>query len=147
MVICPNAFQDYDRSLIDIKCEDLPQAADLTIQTLGSVMLHEFTHWHVLAAKVGLYSIADYGYNGFQKMQVVGQPEHGYGPLNSQLVKRNGKVPFLNADNYAWFATEAYFARRCPGHTFVDATVPGPNDPANPPQPDAVQNLGPGPAP
>ena len=107
-------------------------------------------HWWDLSIKTGLQEIGDWGYLGITKVQVFGQPQDGYGPYHSQLLKRLNGKPALNADNYAWFAIEAYFAATCQ-HAFVDATSNGPEDPDQVPQPDfvadPVQGVGPAPAP
>jgi hypothetical protein len=118
IILCPRLFTLSPRPLLEWDCDHLPAYADIDIQTVGSVLLHEFTHWNILTLKASSLKVVDYGF-GLNAMGVSndGNPPHGYGPYNAMVLnqKANGvfKQPTLNADSYAWFALESYWSLKC----------------------------------
>lgn len=74
-------------------------------------MLHEIVHWQYIGYR-GLKStwIKDWGNDPVTGQEIYPplDPQKGYGPYSSmQINKRYGRGS-ENADNYAWYALEAY---------------------------------------
>ena len=117
MVLCPQAFLHHPRPLLDWDCDDMPDTATREIVTLGSVMLHELTHWNAITLKAAPQiplRVGDYGIAlGGVRVPNDGMPPDGYGPYNAMMLNRNrgrgwgtDKQPYQNADNFMWFALE-----------------------------------------
>lgn len=64
---------------------------------LGSILLHEYTHWDHLAmpplgARTSTY-------------------DHAYNPINTRALDKTKAI--YNADSYAWFANEYFWSSTC----------------------------------
>ncbi|KAL9095585.1 MAG: hypothetical protein Q9165_002017 [Trypethelium subeluteriae] len=76
-------------------CEDLGPRVSDNMKTLGTILLHEYTHWRKLVAPPLSKATVDYA----------------YGPdALRRLPKENAT---LNADSYSWFATENFWTAIC----------------------------------
>ena len=85
MTICESAFVRYPRSLQSYTCEELPEAADLSMAALSLTSLHEMMHWYANTERYVGISIIDFN---------VDYPGHivdpslylkdGYGPVVAQ---------------------------------------------------------------
>ena len=147
MVLCPQLFPRFPRPLFDWDCDHVPEAATGEILTVGTLMLHEITHWNILTLKAAPeipLRVVDYGYElGGVRASNDGMPPDGYGPYNAMMLNRNrgrgqgaSKQPYQNADNFMLFALESYFLDKCK-REFKDP--PDPNAPQAPR--DAIENL------
>lgn len=147
MVLCPQLFTRYPRPLLGWDCDHVPEAANGAIITIGTMMLHEITHWNALTLKAAPQiplRVADYGYAlGGVRVPNDGMPPDGYGPYNAMMLNRNrgrgrgtDKQPYQIADSFMWFALESYWSDTCK-REFKDP--PNPNAPQT--ARDAVQNL------
>ena len=145
MLICPGAFIHHARGLLAFRCNEIAQVITPEIAlSLGTVILHELSHWNVLSLKAMPalnLRIIDYGY-GFYGERIAndGNPTDGYGAYNAMQLNRNrnpdvqsNKQPTKNADSWMFFALEAYWSRKC-GIQFQDpanpdfAVLPPPTD-------------------
>ncbi|KAI9866454.1 MAG: hypothetical protein M1830_005966, partial [Pleopsidium flavum] len=85
--ICERAYQL--KTINEIKCAELGDTVSYKMTTLGSVLLHEYTHFDVIGKAATGSRIVDYG-------------EDGYGPLATRTLDK--AKAFTNADSYTWFA-------------------------------------------
>ena len=77
--------------------------------TVGSILVHEYTHWPELTRDaLRMKSPPPIRIDDFAGPD----PEDGYGPYNV-LKLREKDDPTANADNFAWFAIEAYWHKVC----------------------------------
>jgi hypothetical protein len=91
---------------------------DDSLDTLGSVLLHEFTHWDVMTYRQNIRRIGDYGFwrdSEGKLLPVEGFPPNGGSAWYAQELNRAydpsipGKRGSENAPNYAYFCLEAYW--------------------------------------
>ena len=137
---CPYAFTYQD--LGAITCAAAGTTTSRTMKSLAFVVLHEMLHWDWLMQQVLGHTIIDWNH-----LNPVADawPVVGYGPYNAmEILKFAGTdgsqeetfppagFQTSNVDNYAWFATEAYFRDLCPGVDFAPAPEPQ-GEPAPPP--------------
>ena len=107
LVICPRAMALPNTQ--DKHCSGLSDHVDYTFLTLGSVMLHEYTHWpNLLRNALRLKNPPVERIWDFKGPD----PKNGYGPYNVLQVREKDD-PTANADSFSWFATEAYWHQTC----------------------------------
>ncbi|KAF4445781.1 Metallopeptidase, catalytic domain [Fusarium austroafricanum] len=78
-----------------LRCSSFDDQVSTKMDSLGSVLLHEYTHWDLLVK--GIFK--------------NGTDDVGYGPYKCQHLPRKDKLK--NADNYSWFANEVYWSSMC----------------------------------
>lgn len=120
VILCPFALTLRD--LRTSACTDIHTTTSYGMFVLAAALLHEFLHWEYLTAGAlnGAY-IGDWNdpVQTPPEGQTAIQPPNGYGPFNCMTINALHN-PLLNADNYVWFALEAYWRETCPGY------LPGP---------------------
>jgi hypothetical protein len=127
--ICPFAIKFVAKPLRQHTCDELSDDMDDSLDTLGSVLLHEFTHWDVLTHNLDITRVGDYGSwrdREGKLLPVMGFPPTEYGAWYAQELNRAydpsilGKRGSENAANYAYFCLEAYWEQACPGKVWED---------------------------
>jgi hypothetical protein len=80
------------------------------METLGHVLLHEYTHWETLMSPV-----VRTPFNILAATDVKGKDKKvAYSPFNVRKLREEDKdLARRNADSYAWLATEAYWTQHC----------------------------------
>lgn len=105
IIFCPFSLTDSAR-LMTFDCKRLAgRAMSEDFHTKGVTMLHEMIHWRYLGLAAVAERIRDF------KPPVGQLPPSGYGPYNAMRVNNIWGRGTYNADNYAWFALEAFFLR------------------------------------
>jgi hypothetical protein len=100
--ICPRGLDKPLNS--EILCTDLDASCSLKMRSLSMSLLHEMTHYEEIgAAARGTMAIVDI--------------EKGRGAHDCFKLDSDAKTD--NAQNYAWFAGEAYWSMKC-DKTFTD---------------------------
>ncbi|KAJ5587785.1 uncharacterized protein N7459_003550 [Penicillium hispanicum] len=94
MIICPAGLQLP--ALGSVQCATLQGQMSNQMDTLGASILHEYTHFRRLVVPPLTKETDDLVY-GFADSESIGNTPHA----------KN------NADNYAWFATEAFWTSHC----------------------------------
>jgi hypothetical protein len=127
LIICPKAFDKGTlgdnpwANVPKVKCDSCYPRISYKMETLGHTLLHEYTHWQTLMAPV----VWPFHIRAAVDMDNSGNREKGYGPWETtELRKEDKDSARKNADNYAWLATEVYWAQECiPKHgPFREAT-------------------------
>ncbi|KAJ5895033.1 hypothetical protein N7495_006724 [Penicillium taxi] len=109
MVLFPYAFEKggIDKGytgVAAVTCQTIGNQLSESMETTGSVILHEFMHWHYLTVPP-LSTEAD-------------DLDNGYGPYNVRYtVPRDQAIK--NADSFTWFAIETFWTKHC-SHEFED---------------------------
>jgi hypothetical protein len=107
LVICPRGM--LLPLLKDVQCGSLSNHIDKTLVTLGGALLHEYVHWwHLMRKTLQLKTSPQERIGDFKGPDL----ENGYGPYRVLKVKKKAD-PKDNADNFRFFATEAYWHRIC----------------------------------
>lgn len=107
--------------LVKLSCEGVRRAGhdSYYMASGGSSILHEMVHYRYLTSQVPNFD-TEIGpwpnrIEDFEAPSGV-SPKDGYGPqFASQLVGLGDGVAKNNADNYAWYATTAYWRENCDG--------------------------------
>jgi hypothetical protein len=107
LIVCP-------RSMVlplvkERPCNELSDHIDDTFATLPGVLIHEYMHWAFLVRKA--WEDKDPNRKWIEDFKGP-VPKNGYGQYQV-LEVRDKAVPTNNADNFRWFATEAYYHRIC----------------------------------
>jgi hypothetical protein len=79
------------------------------MSTLGSNLLHEWTH---IDALVGAALDSDHRFKEGTDDFLDETGDRVYGCVDTQAVADQDGALYV-ADNYAWFATEAYWSKQC----------------------------------
>ena len=127
MVLCDHFFaqksiNDLNDRNLDFcnKYYDKQHETTQQMDMRGATLIHEYTHYPPLTA------------NFLGPTDRVTDYENGYGVYNAQLLKsQDGWKAMTNADNYANFAMEFYWARNC-GKGFAPRSLLRPRPPPNP---------------
>lgn len=112
LIICADAFAygGIDRGyngVSAVTCDTIGNTVSYRLNTLGSVLIHEYTHWTSLVVPP------------LRK----GTEDNAYGITQCRAL--SGSAAALeNADNYRWFANELFWTAYC-GRSLAD---PGPGD-------------------
>lgn len=94
--ICPKGFSLPMNS--DIQCQNLDASCSKKMRSLSMSLLHEMTHFNRIGADArGSMGIVDV--------------DNGKGAYDCFMLNTDDKSD--NAQNYAWFAGEAYWTREC----------------------------------
>ncbi|RYP93282.1 hypothetical protein DL770_000571 [Monosporascus sp. CRB-9-2] len=102
LIVCPGAFGHggiglgYD-NVQEINCDWIGDRVTWRMDTMGSILLHEYTHMTKLVAPPLSKETDDY--------------EDGYGPLGVRRLDKN--LATNNADSYSWYANEALWTILC----------------------------------
>ncbi|KAJ5885169.1 hypothetical protein N7495_009679 [Penicillium taxi] len=109
LVIFPEAFKkggiDKPYSGVSaVTCNSIGAAVSENMETLASVILHEYMHYKALVVPPLRSSPMDL--------------ENGYGPYNTRFVLPKNQA-IHNADSFAWYALELYWTMKC-GRYFQD---------------------------
>jgi hypothetical protein len=89
---------ESDVALLGRTCGDLDLRVSRKMRTLGSILLHDFTH-------AGLLVMPPLAYD------VEGLQDHVYGAHSCQGLDK--KLALYNADSYAWLAMEIFWSIAC----------------------------------
>ena len=120
-VLCPPVFEDH--LMQELHSNMLDTFVSQKKGGMGQILLHEFLHWDYLVEPALGMHIGDW--NSPPKPNVF--PAEGYGPYNAMLVRQTenlipeNNAALKNADNYVYFALEAYWRQRYPGIEFDPA--------------------------
>ncbi|XEV04525.1 hypothetical protein FSHL1_009812 [Fusarium sambucinum] len=101
IIMCPKGFKSggigkgYD-GVDPVRCDKFDDRVSSKMESLGSILIHEYTHYDNLV-------------NGI--LSKLGTDDHAYGPYDSQQLSREDKLD--NADNYSWFANELHWTIIC----------------------------------
>lgn len=111
MVVCDSAFthggidKGYGSipglSVPAVVCDNFDEHVSWKMDTLGAILLHEYTHYVDLQNPPLDDATKDFA----------------YGPLKTRNLDK--AVASINADSYTWAATENLWTTIC-GHDFVD---------------------------
>ena len=110
LIVCPiglgeggieKGYGSGSSRIHQVDCNTIGSLISDDMETLGSVFIHEFTHWESLISPP-LKSITD---------------DHGYGTYDAFTLDKSKSLS--NADNYAWFANEVFWTVKCK-HSFSD---------------------------
>lgn len=110
IVICKSAFKhgaiDHTfKDVADINCKTLGSRVSWHMETLGSILLHEYTHWKHLMSP--LFADTKFG-------ATIDDPELGYGPVSVvKLAKKSPSTARNNAENYSWLANDLFWTAHC----------------------------------
>lgn len=130
VAICMEHLADMNFGLDAFNCEEIPtnRAIHPDLITPGTVMMHEMMHWNFVGRTALQKKITDF------QPPTGESPENGYGPYNAMQINKLGEGSAMNADNYAWFALEAFLLRDdtlgC-GGTKLDPPLLSFNDPVD----------------
>ncbi|KAM0719339.1 hypothetical protein Q7P37_005244 [Cladosporium fusiforme] len=100
LIVCPPAFkfggiaQGFP-GVPKVSCGNFDKYVSDKMETLGSILLHEYTHFVQLVSPVLSQGTVDYEYT----------PE--------AVQKLDGKQARVNADSYSWYATEVMWSTIC----------------------------------
>jgi hypothetical protein len=117
LIICPIAFakgtlgKNERANVPKVTCSTCYPRVSYKMETLGYVLLHEYTHWEMLMSPVMR------PFNLLAATDVVGKDKKlAYGPWRVLRLREDDKIAARrNADSCAWLATEAYWAQHCVG--------------------------------
>ena len=100
MVLCPRIFDWYKAPLSWYNCDVFKEPTiNEDALVVGSIIVHELTHWFLLSYQRANVVIVDYGFAGARYLNPEGVPKDGYGAYNSQQLRKQNKDPVRNADN------------------------------------------------
>jgi hypothetical protein len=117
LIVCPKAFgmgtigNNKWANVPKVTCQSCYPRISLKMETLGHILLHEYTHWETLMSPV----MQPFQVPAAIDLNDRGHRRRGYGPWEVRQL-RNDPNPELmrrNADTYAWLATEIYWMRMC----------------------------------
>ena len=115
--LCPQAFVKWPRGLLDWDCDHAPEYIESRLGTIGSLILHEITHWTNLTDSIGVARIVDYGtiwdwvQGTWTRDPRAQYPFQGYGSYNCWQMKVTVRSEMVrNSDSYARFALESLWA-------------------------------------
>ncbi|KAF3767121.1 hypothetical protein M406DRAFT_328222 [Cryphonectria parasitica EP155] len=106
---CPQAYELPE--IKDVSCEELDEEVGGEMMVLGSVLLHEYTHFKLIGEPAIGQHITD--------VKDKNDKAIGYGALATRKLTDAQKT--INADNYHWLALEYYWTTTC-GKTFEEPT-------------------------
>ncbi|KAJ5887384.1 hypothetical protein N7495_007425 [Penicillium taxi] len=100
LVVCDYALDrgNIDKGYDDIPavtCDNIGDTVGSKMDTLGSTILHEYTHWKDLVVPPLDASTQDYAYGAYASQHL------------------DNKKKIMNAENYNWFATEVFWTAKC----------------------------------
>lgn len=107
IIVCKSAFQyggivqEYP-GVVKVTCDNIGTAASTKMETLGSLLLHEFTHFTYLVNPPLDSRTLDYAYGS--QVQNIEKSEAKY-----------------NAESYSWYASKVMWSMIC-GRKFGKAT-------------------------
>ncbi len=110
LIVCTRTMQ---LPLIsEMSCDKLSDHIDKTFDTLAATLMHEYVHWSALMKRA--LDTKDPPQRKIHDFEAPkgSDPENGYGAYNAMRI-REKHDPTDNADNYAWFALEAFWTREC----------------------------------
>jgi hypothetical protein len=101
IIICPKAgfghgglSKDYN-GVKAISCSEFDSRVSWKMESLGSILVHEYTHYDLL----------------MKDILPEGTDDVAYGPYLSQQLNREQAL--RNADSYSWFANELHWSTIC----------------------------------
>lgn len=110
LVLCKSALKygaiDHPfQGVLDVNCNTLDPRVSFKMVTLGSILLHEYTHVMHLMKPV------------FKSMKVLKETattDKKYGPVEvKRLATSKTDRALTNADSYAWLANEIFWTTHC----------------------------------
>lgn len=99
------AIDTHQDGVNDVNCDTLDPRVSWKMDTLGSTLLHEFTHAPVL-----MESIFSHLGTGQDSTDDV---ENGYGPVKVRFLRDDPAQARINADSYTWLANEVWWTGEC----------------------------------
>ena len=123
IILCDRAFKGPRLNLDQTDCNLTgPSASADSMEVIGSLILHEILHWRPLIdQKIGFH-VGDWDPDEIEDDDHI--PPDGYDAYNAWQLNTRGKPSEQNADNYAMFAAESFYAVHCSRSGFSD---PQPN--------------------
>jgi hypothetical protein len=125
LVVCPRAFtrgafsgKGYPGAPV-VTCDRCYPRISKNMETIGMILLHEYTHWDKLMSPV-LPS-------GFRATSTV---DYSYGAFSTRLENKllAPELAIWNGDGYAWLANEIWWTQACVGsHGALTAPLRGDN--------------------
>ena len=109
IVFCPASIRLLI-PLLDRNCDTLGEHVSINnMVPTGYYMFHELFHWTALVNPTGARMVS-------RIRDVWGTPQDPpispYGPYDTVIINQR-KTPTMNADNFAWFALEAFYTKHC----------------------------------
>lgn len=130
MVMCPYAVEAQNsQNLFDMTCEQVGTVVSYDMDSLASIIFHDFLYLLCMTNLVMSAAILDW--NSDNKVPNA-NPPNGYGPYNAMEINRLSDpspideetavaYPLYNADNYVYFALEVFWRQKCPKVDFAPA--------------------------